>query len=104
MRVRAGGTSGGARDRRAVSEIFHRRGAATGAPAAPTFTDVFDDRAIDNTTFQAYVERHLVPTLRRGDGVVLDGLDGPRAIECSGHRFAANTFSYGSVVRTSLCA
>lgn len=42
-------------------------------PSALTATAVFDG-PIDNTTFRAYVEQVLVPTLRRGDVVVLDNL------------------------------
>jgi transposase len=38
-----------------------------------TATAVFDG-PIDSTTFRAYVEQVLVPTLRRGDVVVLDNL------------------------------
>jgi hypothetical protein len=32
------------------------------------------DGPVDNVTFRAYVEQVLVPTLRRGDVVVLDNL------------------------------
>ena len=42
-------------------------------PTALTATAVFDG-PVDNVTFQAYVEQVLVPTLRRGDVVVLDNL------------------------------
>jgi transposase len=42
-------------------------------PAGMTATAVFDG-PIDNVTFRAYVEQVLVPTLRRGDVVVLDNL------------------------------
>lgn len=42
-------------------------------PTALTATAVFDG-PIDNATFLAYVEQVLVPTLRRGDVVVLDNL------------------------------
>jgi transposase len=42
-------------------------------PTEMTATAVFDG-PIDNTTFCAYVEQVLVPTLRRGDVVVLDNL------------------------------
>jgi transposase len=38
-----------------------------------TATAVFDG-PIDNATFRAYVEQVLVPTLRRGDVVVMDNL------------------------------
>ena len=41
--------------------------------SALTATAVFDG-PIDNATFRAYVEQVLVPTLRRGDVVVLDNL------------------------------
>jgi len=40
-------------------------------PTALTATAVFDG-PIDNDSFRAYVEQVLVPTLRRGDVVVLD--------------------------------
>jgi transposase len=55
-------------------------------PTELTATAVFDG-PIDNITFLAYVEQVLVPTLRRGDVVVLDNLaahkqlDVRRAIE-----------------------
>lgn len=42
-------------------------------PTALTATAVFDG-PIDGATFRAYVEQVLVPTLRRGDVVVLDNL------------------------------
>ena len=42
-------------------------------PTELTATAVFDG-PIDNTTFRAYVEQVLVPTLRPGDVVVLDNL------------------------------
>jgi transposase len=42
-------------------------------PTALTATAVFDG-PIDNDTFRAYVDQVLVPTLRRGDVVVLDNL------------------------------
>jgi transposase len=42
-------------------------------PTELTATAVFDG-PIDNVTFLAYVEQVLVPTLRRGDVVVLDNL------------------------------
>jgi len=42
-------------------------------PTEVTATAVFDG-PVDNVTFQAYVEQVLVPTLRRGDVVVLDNL------------------------------
>jgi transposase len=42
-------------------------------PTERTATAVFDG-PIDNATFRAYVEQVLVPTLRRGDVVVLDHL------------------------------
>jgi transposase len=42
-------------------------------PTALTATAVFDG-PIDNDTFRAYVDHVLVPTLRRGDVVVLDNL------------------------------
>jgi transposase len=42
-------------------------------PTALTATAVFDG-PIDTVTFHAYVEQVLVPTLRRGDVVVLDNL------------------------------
>jgi transposase len=42
-------------------------------PTALTATAVFDG-PIDSVTFRAYVEQVLVPTLRRGDVVVLDNL------------------------------
>ena len=42
-------------------------------PTELTATAVFDG-PVDNVTFQAYVEQVLVPTLRRGDVVVLDNL------------------------------
>ena len=42
-------------------------------PTALTATAVFDG-PIDTVTFRAYVEQVLVPTLRRGDVVVLDNL------------------------------
>ena len=42
-------------------------------PTELTATAVFDG-PIDNATFRAYVEQVLVPTLRRGDVVVLDNL------------------------------
>jgi transposase len=42
-------------------------------PSALTATAVFDG-PIDNDTFRAYVDQVLVPTLRRGDVVVLDNL------------------------------
>lgn len=42
-------------------------------PTEMTATAVFDG-PIDNVTFRAYVEQVLVPTLRRGDVVVLDHL------------------------------
>jgi len=42
-------------------------------PTALTATAVFDG-PIDSTTFRAYVEQILVPTLRPGDVVVLDNL------------------------------
>src|SRR5207237_10158765 len=42
-------------------------------PTELTATAVFDG-PIDNDTFRAYVEQVLVPTLRPGDGVVLDNL------------------------------
>ena len=42
-------------------------------PTALTATAVFDG-PIDSVTFHAYVEQVLVPTLRRGDVVVLDNL------------------------------
>jgi len=42
-------------------------------PTELTATAVFDG-PIDNVTFRAYVEQVLVPTLRRGDVVVLDNL------------------------------
>ena len=42
-------------------------------PTALTAPAVFDG-PIDTDSFQAYVEQVLVPTLRRGDVVVLDNL------------------------------
>jgi len=42
-------------------------------PTPMTATAVFDG-PIDSVTFRAYVEQVLVPTLRRGDVVVLDNL------------------------------
>ena len=42
-------------------------------PTELTATAVFDG-PIDTVTFRAYVEQVLVPTLRRGDVVVLDNL------------------------------
>lgn len=42
-------------------------------PSALTATAVFDG-PIDNVTFLAYVEQVLVPTLRRGDVVIMDNL------------------------------
>ena len=42
-------------------------------PTELTATAVFDG-PLDNATFRAYVEQVLVPTLRRGDVVVLDNL------------------------------
>jgi transposase len=42
-------------------------------PTALTATAVFDG-PIETDTFQAYVDQILVPTLRRGDVVVLDNL------------------------------
>ena len=42
-------------------------------PTEMTATAVFDG-PIDTITFRAYVEQVLVPTLRRGDVVVLDNL------------------------------
>ena len=45
-----------------------------------TATAVFDG-PIDNTTFRAYVEQVLVPTLRRGDVVVLDNLAAHKQLE-----------------------
>ena len=42
-------------------------------PTELTATAVFDG-PIDGVTFRAYVEQVLVPTLRRGDVVVMDNL------------------------------
>jgi transposase len=42
-------------------------------PTGMTATAVFDG-PIDNATFRAYVEQVLVPTLQRGDVIVLDNL------------------------------
>jgi transposase len=42
-------------------------------PTALTATAVFDG-PIDNDSFRAYIEQVLMPTLRRGDVVVLDNL------------------------------
>ena len=58
----------------------------------PLLTPAVFDGPIDNATFLAYVEQVLVPTLRRGDVVVLDNLaahkqpDVRTAIEQAGAR------------------
>lgn len=52
------------------------------------------DGPIDGATFRAYVEQHLVPTLRRGDVVVMDNLSSHKvagvreAIEAAGATLA----------------
>jgi transposase len=49
-------------------------------PTALTAVAVFDG-PMDNATFRAYVEQVLVPTLRRGDVVVLDNLAAHKQLE-----------------------
>ena len=63
---------------RLVMDVPHGHWKTTTFPVAPTFTGptapVVVDGPVNGDLFTAYIERHLVPTLRPGGIVVMDNL------------------------------